>query len=136
MSQNTGKPYQRLDPPDKDQPKKYLDWASAGGPNECEHGYAKGIPCPRCDKDKQDRYEPLTEAELAEIEQKLSRSAADGFMLPGTRRLIVTIRALQAENAGLKKYADHVPWCAHWNVIADSRKCNCGYDEVLPSYEQ
>lgn len=30
-------------------PKKYLDWANAGGPNECIHGYAAGIPCPQCD---------------------------------------------------------------------------------------
>jgi hypothetical protein len=29
--------------------KKYLDWAFAGGPNECAHGYAAGIPCPKCD---------------------------------------------------------------------------------------
>jgi len=29
--------------------KKYVDWASAGGPDECSHGYAAGIPCPHCD---------------------------------------------------------------------------------------
>ena len=28
---------------------KYLTWAEAGGPNECAHGYARGLPCPRCD---------------------------------------------------------------------------------------
>ena len=28
---------------------KYLHWSEAGGPNECEHGYAEGIPCPNCD---------------------------------------------------------------------------------------
>lgn len=28
----------------------YIGWQSAGGPNECKHGYAKGIPCPRCDE--------------------------------------------------------------------------------------
>jgi hypothetical protein len=27
----------------------YLPWYDAGGPNECEHGYADGIPCPHCD---------------------------------------------------------------------------------------
>lgn len=27
----------------------YLHWSEAGGPNECEHGYAEGIPCPDCD---------------------------------------------------------------------------------------
>jgi hypothetical protein len=27
----------------------YLPWAEAGGPNECAHGYARGIPCPSCD---------------------------------------------------------------------------------------
>lgn len=28
---------------------KYLPWDSSGGPNECAHGYAAGIPCPSCD---------------------------------------------------------------------------------------
>jgi hypothetical protein len=28
---------------------EYLHWSVAGGPNECEHGYAEGIPCPNCD---------------------------------------------------------------------------------------
>lgn len=47
--------FQKLsdDPPTSMQPPeqkpKYLDWANAGGPNECKHGYAKGIPCPQCD---------------------------------------------------------------------------------------
>ncbi len=27
----------------------YLRWELAGGPNECAHGYAAGIPCPKCD---------------------------------------------------------------------------------------
>lgn len=27
----------------------YLRWEYAGGPNECAHGYAEGIACPRCD---------------------------------------------------------------------------------------
>ncbi len=27
----------------------YLRWELAGGPNECSHGYASGIPCPQCD---------------------------------------------------------------------------------------
>ncbi len=26
-----------------------LSWASAGGPGECPHGFAKGIPCRACD---------------------------------------------------------------------------------------
>lgn len=30
-------------------PKTYTPWKNAGGPNECPHGYAEGIPCPRCD---------------------------------------------------------------------------------------
>lgn len=30
-------------------PRMYLHWSQAGGPNECEHGYAEGIPCPKCD---------------------------------------------------------------------------------------
>jgi len=27
---------------------KYIPWQNAGGPNECKHGYASGIPCPDC----------------------------------------------------------------------------------------
>lgn len=27
----------------------YIDWARAGGPNECVHGRAEGIHCPHCD---------------------------------------------------------------------------------------
>ncbi len=29
-------------------PPVYMPWAESGGPNECEHGYAAGIPCPHC----------------------------------------------------------------------------------------
>lgn len=25
-----------------------VPWEIAGGPNECRHGYAEGIPCERC----------------------------------------------------------------------------------------
>lgn len=28
----------------------YVSWAAAGGPNECTHGRAEGIPCPACDR--------------------------------------------------------------------------------------
>lgn len=27
---------------------RFISWHSAGGPNECKHGYAAGIPCPDC----------------------------------------------------------------------------------------
>lgn len=27
---------------------RFIPWANAGGPNECSHGYAAGIPCPDC----------------------------------------------------------------------------------------
>lgn len=27
----------------------YMNWHNAGGPNECIHGYADGIPCAECD---------------------------------------------------------------------------------------
>lgn len=30
-------------------PDGYVRWAYAGGPDECKHGHAAGIPCPRCD---------------------------------------------------------------------------------------
>jgi hypothetical protein len=42
------------------EPKRYIPWANAGGPNECKHGYAAGIPCPDCDRDK--AAEPKREA--------------------------------------------------------------------------
>jgi len=29
---------------------RYIPWTNAGGPNECKHGYARGIPCPECDR--------------------------------------------------------------------------------------
>lgn len=29
---------------------KYMAWEWAGGPNECSHGYAAGIPCRQCDE--------------------------------------------------------------------------------------
>lgn len=29
---------------------RYIDWFNAGGPNECAHSYAEGIPCRECDK--------------------------------------------------------------------------------------
>jgi hypothetical protein len=28
---------------------KYMEWGYAGGPDQCSHGYAKGIACPQCD---------------------------------------------------------------------------------------
>lgn len=29
-----------------------VSWENGGGPNECEHGYAAGLPCPDCDAAK------------------------------------------------------------------------------------
>lgn len=29
---------------------RYLHWENAGGRIECEHGYAAGVACPRCDQ--------------------------------------------------------------------------------------
>lgn len=28
----------------------YLAWFVAGGPDQCRHGYAAGVPCPACDQ--------------------------------------------------------------------------------------
>lgn len=42
------------------EPKRYIPWANAGGPNECKHGYAAGIPCPDCYREK--AAEPKREA--------------------------------------------------------------------------
>lgn len=30
---------------------KYHPWSNSGGLNECKHGYAGGIPCPKCDRE-------------------------------------------------------------------------------------
>lgn len=35
-----------------------IDWAYAGGPNECKHGFAEGIPCEKCGPHKVE-YEAL-----------------------------------------------------------------------------
>jgi hypothetical protein len=43
----TATPYE-----EKPADKKYTQWTNAGGPNECKHGYADGIPCPKCDQEK------------------------------------------------------------------------------------
>jgi multidrug efflux pump subunit AcrA (membrane-fusion protein) len=53
---------------------KYLHWSEAGGPNECEHGYAEGIPCPQCDKSP--RIIALL-AELATLRSDLAHAQAD-----------------------------------------------------------
>lgn len=42
--------------------KQYLRWEYAGGPNECDHEYAAGIPCPRCD----DEIEPPADIQLTD----------------------------------------------------------------------
>lgn len=34
-----------------------VPWSNAGGPNECAHGYAQGIPCPLCG-DRQEKPTP------------------------------------------------------------------------------
>jgi hypothetical protein len=42
--------------PDK---KEYLPWQYAGGPNQCKHGYAAGIPCPDCNSRSRSYHEGL-----------------------------------------------------------------------------
>jgi hypothetical protein len=61
-------------------------------------------------------YEPLTEAELVRMERRITElehpafGKPDGWNMLPQRRLIATIRALQAENEGLRSalawYAD------------------------------
>lgn len=48
---------------------EYLHWSQAGGPNECEHGYAEGIPCPNCDAN------PRVQELRAEVERLLVDNA-------------------------------------------------------------
>lgn len=38
---------------------EYTEWSKAGGPNECKHGYAEGIPCQQCDENKRRQIEDL-----------------------------------------------------------------------------
>lgn len=53
---------------------KYLPWHDAGGPNECSHGYAEGIPCPRCDGETLMRF---VEAELSLKNQLIALDAEE-----------------------------------------------------------
>ena len=46
---------------------EYLHWSEAGGQNECEHGYAEGIPCPNCDAN------PRIQELRAEVEREANR---------------------------------------------------------------
>jgi len=61
---------------ERDQPKKYLDWANAGGPNECAHGYAADIACPSCYRDEA-AAESLPSADLTE---QLAADVRNGFI--------------------------------------------------------
>jgi hypothetical protein len=53
----------------------YLPWYEAGGPNECEHGYADGIPCPHCDQNPKLQALVATVARQAEQIGRLTRVA-------------------------------------------------------------
>lgn len=45
------------------QKNKYLPWTNAGGPNECKHGWADGISCPRCDENAISAYSAALDAD-------------------------------------------------------------------------
>jgi hypothetical protein len=47
----------------------YLDWQHAGGDDECAHGYAVGVPCPRCDARQ--------EAEVSDTKQAVADAAKE-----------------------------------------------------------
>lgn len=82
--------------------KGYLPWAEAGGPNECTHGYAEGIPCPKCDaaqpqetlEGKTDYYPILVEGRRLFIEQN-----RDEY-----NRLGLAARAGKSDDSGLAKF--------------------------------
>ena len=60
---------------------KYVPWAYAGGPNECAHGYAEGIPCPDCDAaNNEDAPEPVSPppVELPQEGGETARKVCDG----------------------------------------------------------
>jgi chromosome segregation ATPase len=93
---------------------EYLHWSQAGGPNECEHGYAEGIPCPNCDAEWQEIHVTLTVTE-AELREKYAARLAE-------------IEGLEAERTGddmaigellaeVKRLEDSIEWLH--NALAD-----------------
>jgi hypothetical protein len=58
---------------------KYLHWSEAGGPNECEHGYAEGIDCPRCD----------VNPKLQRLQADLQAAREEARVLAGTNAKLV-----------------------------------------------
>lgn len=44
-----------------------MAWADSGGPNECAHGVAAGLPCGRCYADYGEKADPAIVAALIEV---------------------------------------------------------------------
>lgn len=81
-------------------PGVYLSWSEAGGPNQCEHGYAFGIPCPRCDKN------PIVialRAERAELQGQI-RNLLEQLTLDATQVIAATSAITQYARSTEKAY--------------------------------
>jgi predicted RNase H-like nuclease (RuvC/YqgF family) len=105
--------------------KQYLHWSQAGGPNECEHGYAEGIPCPNCDAN------PRIVELRAEIERRKQAfndmfedcTKANAALRAENERLQQEVERLLIDNAELSDECDQ--WERKqeqsWQEIADLR---------------
>jgi hypothetical protein len=105
--------------------KKYLDWASAGGPNECKHGYAAGIPCPDCDAAESLPAESDKECENCKRGTciKLSKQVAEPKPTPSTRS-----HSVQVTYEGRVARAECI--CG-WGVRQDTQVSASGFVQAL-----
>lgn len=84
-----------------------VPWENAGGPDECEHGYARGIPCPRCGT------EPPNLSEAYERLQEVQRGVdpmGDRFH---PARVAPTLTRAQRRELGRAADRENAAWPAH-----------------------
>lgn len=119
---------------------RYLHWENAGGRIECEHGYAAGVACPRCDQRGALEDVPALVAAYREVRaqntvlrkqvagQPLNDEELAAYTLcPEHGRELVELRALAAELARELAYT-----CRHEDSCLEalgvhSGRCSCGY---------
>lgn len=87
---------------------EYIAWTGAGGPDECGHGFAAGVPCPDCDRATLDAWvksrtlasavEQLQAAQFSPMGDNHHNAAKCPYCNPE----LETLRA-QAEEAGIRK---------------------------------
>jgi hypothetical protein len=101
----------------------YLKWAYAGGPNECRHGYAAGIPCPDCDA----ANAGASEKRLTEIEHSVRLFRRMMPQMPHIADVVESLcrelRAAEAELTRLRAWAEQVPHDLMCNSPIEP--CNC-----------